>query len=159
MFLAPFILLFLGACSSESQENYTQMLGAFERNDTELNTKLDDTAKNISSEANRDKALKSINEDIIPGVGDFRQTINNYTLTDENHVTVQDAMIDYLNEVEDLMELYSDFNEEFFFVNPLGDDSIDEKLSSALEDINAQEEDVSAAKVKVNQLIGDNQTE
>ena len=70
MFLAPFILLFLGACSSESQENYTQMLGAFERNDTELNTKLDDTAKNISSEANRDKALKSINEDISAGCDD-----------------------------------------------------------------------------------------
>lgn len=159
IFLLLFIVLFLGACSSESTENYTQMLGAFERNDSELNTKLDETAKNISSESNREKALKSINEDIIPSIGDFRQTISNYTLTDENHLEVQDAMTDYLNEVEDLMELYSNFNEEFFFVNPLGEDSIDEKLNSALDDISAQEEEMHAAKNQVNQLIGDNKQE
>ncbi|CEA00856.1 hypothetical protein BN1048_01116 [Jeotgalicoccus saudimassiliensis] len=159
MFLVPFIVLFLGACSSESEENYTQMLGAFERNDSELNTKLDETAKNISKESNRDKALQSINDDIIPSIGDFRQTINNYTLTDENHLEVQDAMTDYLDQVEDLMVLYSNLNEDFFFVNPLGDDSIDERLNTALDNISAQEKEMHEAKEKVNQLIGDNQAE
>lgn len=156
MFLVSFTVLFLSACSSESNENYTQMLGAFERNDSELNTLLDETADNINKESNRDKALQSINENIIPSVGDFRQTISNYTLTEENHVEVQEAMIDYLNEVEDLMELYSNFNEEFFFVNPMGDDSVDEELKKALDNISSQEEDMQTAKDKVNQLIGDN---
>lgn len=159
MFLVPFIVLLLSACSSESKENYTQMLGAFERNDNELNTMLNETAENINSESNREKALKSINENIIPSVADFRQTINNYTLSDEQHVEVQAAMIDYLNEVEDLMELYSDFNEKFFFVNPLGDDSIDEQLNNALDEISTQEEDMEKAKDNVQQLIGDNEEE
>lgn len=159
MFLVPFIVLLLSACSSESKENYTQMLGAFERNDKELNTMLNETAENISSESNREKALKSINEDIIPRVTDFRQTINNYTLSDEQHVEVQEAMIDYLNEVEDLMELYSKFNEEFFFVNPLGDDSIDDQLNSSLDKISTQEEDMEKAKDNIHQLIGDNEAE
>lgn len=154
MFLVPFIVLLLSACSSESKENYTQMLGAFERNDNELNTMLNETDEDISSEANRDKALKSINEDIIPRVADFRQTINNYTLNDEQHIEVQETMIDYLNEVEELMELYSNFNEEFFFVNPLGDDSIDDKLNDALAEINTQEEDMQKAKEHVDNLIG-----
>lgn len=159
MFLVPFIVLLLSACSSESKENYTQMLGAFERNDKELNAMLNETAENINSESNREKALKSINENIIPSVADFRQTINNYTLSDEQHVEVQAAMIDYLNEVEDLMELYSDFNEKFFFVNPLGDDSIDEQLNNALDEISTQEEDMEKAKDNVQQLIGDNEEE
>ena len=159
MFLVPFIVLILSACSSESKENYTQMLGAFERNDSELNSVLDETVKNISSDSNREKALKSINEEIIPRVADFRQTINNYTLSDEQHVEVQEAMIDYLNEVEDLMELYSNFNEEFFFVNPLGDDSIDDQLNSSLDKISTQEEDMEKAKDNVHQLIGDNEAE
>ena len=154
MFLVPFIVLILSACSSESKENYTQMLGAFERNDSELNSVLDETVKNISSDSNREKALKSINEEIIPRVADFRQTINNYTLSDEQHVEVQEAMIDYLNEVEDLMELYSNFNEEFFFVNPLADESIDDKLNDALAAINTQEEDMQKAKKHVDNLTG-----
>ncbi|WP_213810512.1 hypothetical protein [Jeotgalicoccus sp. WY2] len=68
-------------------------------------------------------------------------------------------MIDYLNEVEDLMELYSKFNEEFFFVNPLGDDSIDDQLNSSLDKISTQEEDMEKAKDNVHQLIGDNEAE
>ena len=43
VFLVPFIVLFFSACSSESEENFTQMLGAFERHDSELNTMLDQT--------------------------------------------------------------------------------------------------------------------
>ena len=155
LWIMPFIVLFLSACSSESKENYTQMLGAFERNDNELNTILNETDENISSEANREKALKSINDDIIPRIADFRQTINNYTLNDEQHIEVQKAMIDYLNEVENLMELYSDFNEEFFFVNPLADESIDDKLNDALAAINTQEEDMQKAKKHVDNHTGE----
>lgn len=155
LFLAPFIVLFISACSSESKENYTQMLGAFERNDTELNTMLNETAENINSEPNREKSLKSINENIIPRVADFRQTINNYKLNDEAHIEVQKAMVDYLNEVEGLMELYSNFNEAFFFVNPLDDDSIDSKANDALAEIKRREQDMRQAKDHVDKLIGE----
>ncbi|WP_213810511.1 hypothetical protein [Jeotgalicoccus sp. WY2] len=48
MFLVPFIVLLLSACSSESKENYTQMLGAFERNDKELNTMLNEQQKTLA---------------------------------------------------------------------------------------------------------------
>lgn len=159
MFLVPFIVLFLGACSSESKENYTQMLGAFERNDSELNTMLNETAQNISSDSNREKALQNINEDIIPRISDFRQTVSNYTLSDENHIEVQEAMIDYLNEVEDLMGLYSNFNEEFFFVNPLGDESIDGTLNEEMDKISEQEDAMQAARTHVHELIGENEEE
>lgn len=159
MFLVPFFVLFLGACSSESTENYTQMLGAFERNDSELSAMLDEAAENINSDSNHEKALKSINENIIPRISDFRQTVSNYTLADENHIEVQDAMIDYLNEVEDLMGLYSSFNEEFFFVNPLGDESIDGTLNEEMDKISEQEEDMQSARTKVHELIGENEEE
>lgn len=159
MFLVPFFVLFLGACSSESTENYTQMLGAFERNDSELSAMLDEAAENINSDSNREKALKSINENIIPSIDDFRQTVSNYTLADKNHIEVQEAMIDYLNEVEDLMGLYSSFNEEFFFVNPLGDDSIDATLNEEMDKISRQEEDMQSARTKVHELIGENEEE
>lgn len=159
VFLVPFIVLFFSACSSESEENFTQMLGAFERHDSELNTMLDQTTENISSESNRDKALQSINEKIIPKVNDFRHTINNYTLSNDEHLEVQEAMVDYLDEVEDLMELYSNFNEKFFFVNPLSDDSIDETLNEELDKINQAEEEMDAAKKNVNQMIAESGTE
>ena len=159
VFLVPFIVLFFSACSSEYEENFTQMLGAFERHDSELNTMLDQTTENISSESNRDKALQSINEKIIPKVDDFRHTINNYTLSNDEHLEVQEAMVDYLDEVEDLMELYSNFNEKFFFVNPLSDDSIDETLNEELDKINQAEEEMDAAKKNVNQMIAESGTE
>lgn len=159
LLLVPVLLLFLSACNSESAENYKQMLGAYERNDTEMIKLLDQTAENINSESNRDKALQTINETVIPEIGDFRQTIKNYTLSDDEHVKVQKSMITYLDNLENLMAQYSKFNEEFFFVNPLADHSITEKYSDALDNISAQEEKVEASKKEVNQLIGDNKAE
>jgi len=158
LWLVPFILL-LCACNDESEENYTQMLGAFERNDSELNTLLDDAIKNIDGAANRDEALKNINDKIIPKVEDFRQTLNNYTITSETHVEVRDAMINYLNEFETLMEMYSKFNTDFYLVNPLSDESINEELNGLLDEIKNQEEKMSAAKDEVETLIGENSEE
>lgn len=158
LWLVPFILL-LCACNDESEENYTQMLGAFERNDSELNSLLDDTIKNINDAANRDEALKSLNDQIIPKVDSFRQTLNNYTIISEPHVEIREAMITYLDEFELLMEMYSDFNTEFYLVNPLSDESIDEELNSDLSEIEAQEETMRAAKDNVDKLIAENEEE
>lgn len=158
LWLVPFILL-LCACNDESEENYTQMLGAFERNDSELNTLLDDAIKNIDGSADRDQALKNINDKIIPKVEDFRQTLNNYTLTSDSHVEVRDSMLNYLNDFETLMKMYSKFNTEFYLVNPLSDESINEEINNLLDEIKAQEEKMSAAKEKVEKLIGENAEE
>ena len=57
------------------------------------------------------------------------------------------------------MELYSNFNEKFFFVNPLSDDSIDETLNEELDKINQAEEEMDAAKKNVNQMIAESGTE
>lgn len=158
LWFMPLIFL-LSACNAESEENYTQMLGAYERHNSELNTELDDVLETINGSSNREEALKSINENILPKVDDFRQTLNNYTLTSDAHLEIRDAMTTYLDEFQRLMEMYSSFNTEFYLVNPLSDESIDEALEDALEDIKAQEEKMKAAKASAETLIGDNKEE
>lgn len=158
LWFVPLIFL-LSACNAESEENYTQMLGAYERHNSELNTQLDDAIETINNSSNRESALKSINENILPKIDDFRQTLNNYTLTSNTHLEIREAMMTYLDELQRLMEMYSDFNTEFYLVNPLSDESIDEELDSSLEDLKAQEETMKNAKAEADKLIGDNSEE
>lgn len=154
--LFSFILLVLSACSSESTENYSQMTSAFERNDSELNKKISETVTNIQEESNRDKALADINEGIIPRIDDFKQTIDNYTLSEDNHLEVQEAIQTYLDNLRTLMELYSEINSEFFIVNPLEDESLSEDINQQLEEIQNLEEEVQKNRADIDQLISEN---
>lgn len=154
--LFSFILLVLSACSSESTENYSQMTSAFERNDSELNKKISETVTNIQEESNRDKALADINEGIIPRIDDFKQTIDNYTLSDEAHIEVQEAIQTYLDNLRTLMELYSEINSEFFIVNPFEDESLSEDINQQLEEIQNLEEEVQKNRADIDQLISEN---
>ncbi|QQD85210.1 MULTISPECIES: membrane lipoprotein lipid attachment site-containing protein [Jeotgalicoccus] len=154
--LFSFILLVLSACSSESTENYSQMTSAFERNDSELNKKISETVTNIQEESNRDKALADINEGIIPRIDDFKQTIDNYTLSDEAHIEVQEAIQTYLDNLRTLMELYSEINSEFFIVNPFEDASLSEDINQQLEEIQNLEEEVQKNRADIDQLISEN---
>lgn len=154
--LFSFILLVLSACSSESTENYSQMTSAFERNDSELNKKISETVTNIQEESNRDKALADINEGIIPRIDDFKQTIDNYTLSEDNHLEVQEVIQTYLDNLRTLMELYSEINSEFFIVNPFEDESLSEDINQQLEEIQNLEEEVQKNRADIDQLISGN---
>ncbi|WP_166626803.1 hypothetical protein [Jeotgalicoccus sp. S0W5] len=154
--LFSFILLVLSACSSESTENYSQMTSAFERNDSELNKKISETVTNIQEESSRDKALADINEGIIPRIDDFKQTIDNYTLSEDNHLEVQEAIQTYLDNLRTLMELYSEINSEFFIVNPFEDESLSEDINQQLEEIQNLEEEVQKNRADIDQLISEN---
>lgn len=154
--LFSLILLVLSACSSELTENYSQMTSAFERNDSELNKKISETVTNIQEESNRDKALADINEGIIPRIDDFKQTIDNYTLSDEAHIEVQEAIQTYLDNLRTLMELYSEINSEFFIVNPFEDESLSEDINQQLEEIQNLEEEVQKNRADIDQLISEN---
>ncbi|MCK1977343.1 hypothetical protein LNK15_09780 [Jeotgalicoccus huakuii] len=154
--LFSLILLVLSACSSESTENYSQMTSAFERNDSELNKKISETVTNIQEESNRDKALADINEGIIPRIDDFKQTIDNYTLSEDHHLEVQEAIQTYLDNLRTLMELYSEINSEFFIVNPIEDESLSEDINQQLEEIQNLEEEVQKNRADIDQLISEN---
>ena len=154
--LFSLILLVLSACSSELTENYSQMTSAFERNDSELNKKISETVTNIQEESNRDKALADINEGIIPRIDDFKQTIDNYTLSEDNHLEVQEAIQTYLDNLRTLMELYSEINSEFFIVNPFEDESLSEDINQQLEEIQNLEEEVQKNRADIDQLISEN---
>lgn len=154
--LFSLILLVLSACSSESTENYSQMTSAFERNDSELNKKISETVTNIQEESNRDKALAGINEGIIPRIDDFKQTIDNYTLSEDHHLEVQEAIQTYLDNLRTLMELYSEINSEFFIVNPFEDESLSEDINQQLEEIQNLEEEVQKNRADIDQLISEN---
>lgn len=154
--LFSLILLVLSACSSESTENYSQMTSAFERNDSELNKKISETVTNIQEESNRDKALADINEGIIPRIDDFKQTIDNYTLSEDHHLEVQEAIQTYLDNLRTLMELYSEINSEFFIVNPFEDESLSEDINQQLEKIQNLEEEVQKNRADIDQLISEN---
>lgn len=154
--LFSLILLVLSACSSESTENYSQMTSAFERNDSELNKKISETVTNIQEESNRDKALADINEGIIPRIDDFKQTIDNYTLSEDHHLEVQEAIQTYLDNLRTLMELYSEINSEFFIVNPFEDESLSEDINQQLEEIQNLEEEVQKNRADIDQLISEN---
>lgn len=154
--LFSLILLVLSACSSESTENYSQMTSAFERNDSELNKKISETVTNIQEESNRDKALADINEGIIPRIDDFKQTIDNYTLSEDHQLEVQEAIQTYLDNLRTLMELYSEINSEFFIVNPFEDESLSEDINQQLEEIQNLEEEVQKNRADIDQLISEN---
>lgn len=154
--LFSLILLVLSACSSESTENYSQMTSAFERNDSELNKKISETVTNIQEESNRDKALADINEGIIPRIDDFKQTIDNYTLSEDHQLEVQEAIQTYLDNLRTLMELYSEINSEFFIVNPFEDESLSEDINQQLEKIQNLEEEVQKNRADIDQLISEN---
>lgn len=154
--LLSFVLLILSACNSESTENYSQMTSAFERNDTELNNEITETVANIEEDANRDKALADINEGIIPRIDDFKQTIDNYTLSEENHLEVQEAMQTYLDNLKELMEMYSDINSDFFIANPFEDESLSEDINQQLKEIQNLEEEVQKNRADIDQLISEN---
>lgn len=154
--LLSFVLLILSACNSESTENYSQMTSAFERNDTELNNEITETVANIEEDTNRDKALADINEGIIPRIDDFKQTIDNYTLSEENHLEVQEAMQTYLDNLKELMEMYSDINSDFFIANPFEDESLSEDINQQLKEIQNLEEEVQKNRADIDQLISEN---
>lgn len=156
IFLFSCILLVLSACSSESTENYSQMTSAFERNDSELNNEISETVANIEEESNRDKALADINEGIIPRIDDFKQTIDNYTLSDETHIEVQEAIQTYLDNLRTLMKLYSEINSDFFIVNPFEDESLSEDIDNQIQEIESLEEEVQKNRADIDQLISEN---
>src|SRR5699024_919500 len=137
------VLLILSACNNQAEENYQQLLTSFERNDSSLNKAFEETTKNIEEDSNRDKALHDINDKLIPQIEDFQQTVKNYQLEDDEQIKVQNSMLSYLEENKKLLKMYSDLNSEFFMVNSLNDESMEDSVGKQLNEIKNQEERVS----------------
>ena len=146
------VLLILSACNNQAEENYQQLLTSFERNDSSLNKAFEETTKNIEEDSNRDKALHDINDKLIPQIEDFQQTVKNYQLEDDEQIKVQNSMLSYLEETKKLLKMYSDLNSEFFMVNSLNDESMEDSVGKQLNEIKNQEEKVSNLKNDVKTL-------
>lgn len=61
-------------------------------------------------------------------------------------------MLSYLEETKKLLKMYSDLNSEFFMVNPLNDESMEDSVGKQLNEIKNQEEKVSNLKNDVKTL-------
>lgn len=61
-------------------------------------------------------------------------------------------MLSYLEETKKLLKMYSDLNSEFFMVNSLNDESMEDSVGKQLNEIKNQEEKVSNLKNDVKTL-------
>lgn len=143
------IVLILAGCSSGDQETFNDMNEAFERNHGEIETEFNENFERIEASHNRDEQLKIIYDEMIPRLGDFKTTINNFTVTGEDHIALKEDMLSYIDSLQELLELNGEFNRSFNVSNPFDDSDFSEEMTQMQEEIESQESEVEQQYEKI----------
>ncbi|TVT29734.1 hypothetical protein FO441_05495 [Salinicoccus cyprini] len=134
------IFLLLAGCAQGDRQALDDLYEAFERNHEELETEFTELFNEMEESEDREAKLRMIYEEALPRIEDLRRTIHNYTVTGTEHEQLKEEMLTYTNSLENLVELYGEFNRTFINYNPLGDSDFREKVDDQLAEIESQEE-------------------
>ncbi|MCG1009361.1 hypothetical protein J4760_04745 [Salinicoccus sp. ID82-1] len=134
------IFLLLAGCAQGDRQALDDLYEAFERNHEELETEFTELFNEMEESEDREAKLRMIYEEALPRIEDLRRTIHNYTVTGTEHEQLKEEMLTYTNSLENLVELYGEFNRTFINYNPLGDSDFREEVDDQLAEIESQEE-------------------
>ncbi|MFC3418418.1 hypothetical protein ACFOLA_02700 [Salinicoccus hispanicus] len=134
------IFLLMAGCAQGDQQALDDLYEAFERNHEELQTEFTELFNEMEESEDREAKLRLIYEEALPKIEDLRRTIHNYTVTGTEHEQLKEEMLTYTNSLENLIELYGEFNRTFVNYNPLGDSDFREEVDEQLSEIESQEE-------------------
>lgn len=134
------IFVILAGCAQGSQESLDELYEAFERNHEELQAEFTELFNEMEESEDREAKIRIIYEEALPRIEDLRRTIHNYTVTGTEHEQLKEEMLTYTNSLENLIELYGEFNRTFINYNPLGDSDFREEVDGQLDEIESQEE-------------------
>lgn len=141
--ILPFLLIafFLTGCSSVNQEEMDALYNAFERNQTEIEADFEKYYSEIEASDDREAQLKVIYEEMIPAIEDFKTTIQNYSVTAQEHKALKEDMLSYIESLKELTENSGEFNRTFIAGNPF-DESSAEEVETMLQEIKTLETQV-----------------
>ncbi|GAB3061323.1 hypothetical protein ACFOU0_06465 [Salinicoccus sesuvii] len=134
------IFLLLAGCAQGNQDSLDDLYEAFERNHDSLQAEFSELMGEMEETEDREAKIRIIYEEALPKIEDLRRTIHNYTVTGTEHEQLKEEMLTYTNSLENLVELYGEFNRTFVNYNPLGASDFREEVDERLDEIESQEE-------------------